>query len=114
MDIYLPRHIKRSGLLRRFLQIFDREYYYVYVATNDVGTAIFTGVTDSMDRTQEQWAALRLETRDMTSNKYLCNYVLYSERFKTIQQALQKKAEIEELYRDYGDNLMCDIVSEPF
>ena len=71
--------------------------YYIYIATNKNNTVLYTGVTKSLIKREEEHK--RKLNKDSFTAKYNINKIVYYEVFDYIQDAITREKQIKNLLR---------------
>lgn len=75
----------------------DKKHYYIYIATNQRNTVLYTGVTNNLSRRETQ----HKEQQDKNSftAKYNVNKLVYLEEYNDINNAIAREKQIKNLLR---------------
>ena len=71
--------------------------YYIYIATNKNNTVLYTGVTKSLIKREEEHK--RKLNKDSFTAKYNINKIVYYEVFDYIQDSITREKQIKNLLR---------------
>ncbi len=80
------------------------KYYYIYILTNRHNTALYIGVTSSLEKRLSQHA-LQINTGSFTS-RYSINKLVYFEVYGNIFQALQREKRLKKWSRQWKIGLI--------
>ncbi len=69
--------------------------YYVYILTNINKTVLYIGVTNSVETRTAQHKADALGEKKTFAGKYNCYYLIYTEHFKNIYDAIAREKELK-------------------
>ena len=79
--------------------------YWVYMMQNANGRALYTGVTNNLDRRVREH---KEGSGSAFTSKYKCHKLVYYENFGLIDQAIEREKMIKSLSRVTNCNTCCD------
>ncbi|MEO1054498.1 MAG: GIY-YIG nuclease family protein [Bacteroidota bacterium] len=79
--------------------------YFVYITTNPDKTTLYVGVTNDLFTRMQQHYENRGDTKTF-AGKYYCYNLIYWERFKYIQHAIDREKEIKKWSRKKKEELI--------
>ena len=85
--------------------------YFVYINTNPGKTALYVGVTNSLDIRLLQHYENRGK-KDTFAGKYYCYQLVYYEHFSNIEHAIAREKEIKKWRREKKDQLIASVNPE--
>ena len=80
------------------MTIINMKYYFVYIATNKRHTVLYTGVTNNIQRRENQHKE-KLNKNSFTS-KYNIDKIVHYETFEDIKTAIAREKQIKGWRRD--------------
>ena len=80
--------------------------YYIYISTNPSKTALYTGVTNDLDRRMDEHRADAFGEKKTFAGKYYCYNLIYYEYFRIIEEAIEREKEIKNLTRKKKEELI--------
>jgi putative endonuclease len=83
-----------------------RKEYYIYIATNQRNTVLYTGITDNLERRMSEHKSKLI--KGFTS-KYNIDKLIYYEKFKTPIEAISAEKKIKGWLRNKKINLIKSI-----
>ena len=73
--------------------------YYVYITTNPGKTALYTGVTNDLDRRMGEHLEDNMGERKTFAGKYFCYNLIYYEYYPHIEWAIEREKYIKGISR---------------
>ena len=80
--------------------------YWVYIVGNKSATAIYIGVTNSIQR---RIAEHKLGAIPGYTQKYKCNRLLYFEEYQNVKQAIAREKELKGWKRERKESLIASL-----
>ncbi|MBT8262531.1 MAG: GIY-YIG nuclease family protein [Bacteroidia bacterium] len=80
--------------------------YIVYIVSNQYRTALYTGITNNMQRRIAQHYFDSMNARKSFAGKYNCYYLVYYEQFTEPLAALKREKEIKKWKRSKKHELI--------
>ncbi len=88
-------------------QIKMKGNYFVYITTNPRKTVLYTGVTNNLVTRLQQHYGNRGKPETF-AGKFYCYRLLYYERYREVNQAIEREKEIKNLSRELKEKLISE------
>lgn len=82
--------------------------YFVYITTNPAKTVLYTGVTNNLQRRLQEYRENKGDPNSF-AGKYYCYNLIYYERHKNINHAIEREKEIKLMNRAAKEELIKDL-----
>lgn len=82
--------------------------YFVYITTNPAKTVLYTGVTNDLQRRLQEHRENKGDPNSF-AGKYYCYNLIYYERHKNINHAIEREKEIKLMNRAAKEELIKDL-----
>lgn len=82
--------------------------YFVYITTNPAKTVLYTGVTNDLQRRLQEHRENKGDPNSF-AGKYYCYNLVYYERHKNINHAIEREKEIKLMNRAAKEELIKDL-----
>ena len=82
--------------------------YFIYILTNKSKRVLYTGVTNDLKRRIMEHQKDALGEKKTFAGKYNCFYLVYWDRFQSVEQAIAREKEIKGWRRSKKDDLISE------
>ena len=85
--------------------------YFVYILTNFTKTTLYIGVTNDLKRRINEHFENSIDKKSFTG-KYKCKYLIYWERHRKMEHAINREKQIKKWRREKKDQLITSFNPE--
>ncbi|RIV43581.1 GIY-YIG nuclease family protein [Flagellimonas pelagia] len=80
--------------------------YFIYITTNEKRTVLYIGVTNNIQQRLSQHQFDTQHAKKSFAGRYNCFYLVYYERFDSIEMAIAREKELKKWRREKKDRLI--------
>jgi putative endonuclease len=85
--------------------------YYIYILTNKIKTVLYIGITNNIP--ERLYAHQNPEPNSKAfTTKYKCHYLVYWERYDTVDDAIERETQFKKWNRNKKDSLIVSLNPE--
>jgi len=87
------------------MYVFNKHWYYVYIATNPERTVLYIGVTNNIEQRLSEHYFNKANPKTF-AGKYYCYNLVYYEEFQYVKDAIASEKELKGWSRKKKDDLI--------